>query len=234
MSNDSGCVTGWIRGVADGDEEAARRLWKHYYPTLVRLAKQMLGAAPRRASDEEDVAASVLECICTGAAQGRFDDIANRDELWWLLVTITRQESVNLVRRELRIKRGAGRVYAATDLGDHDSRRPFRIDQLIEKQPTAEFVAMLEEQQQQLLKILRDDTLRRVAVLRIEGYTHAEIAEKLGVSTRTVIRKLNLVRTRWARELERLDSGFDPSPFTGRKHGEATAARSAAGAAHDD
>lgn len=234
MSSESGCVTGWIRGVADGDEEAARRLWKHYYPTLVRLAKQMLGAAPRRVSDEEDVAASVLECICTGAAKGRFDDIANRDELWWLLVTITRQESVNLVRRELRIKRGAGRVYAATDLGDSDSRRPFRIDQLIEKQPTVEFLAMLEEQQQQLLSVLRNDTLRRVAVMRIEGYTHAEIAEKLGVSTRTVIRKLNIVRSRWARELERLDFGFCPSPSAGGQRRGATATSSASGVAHED
>lgn len=209
MVNDSGCVTGWIRGVAGGDEEAARLLWACYYPTLVRLAKQMLGTAPRRVSDEEDVAACVLECICTGAAKGRFDNISNRDELWWLLVSITRQESVNLVRRELRIKRGGGRVYAATDLGDNDSRRPFRIDQLIENQPTAEFVAMLAEQQQQLLKVLRNDTLRKVAILRIEGYTHAEIAQRLGVSTRTVIRKLNLVRTRWARELERLEASGD-------------------------
>ncbi|MFG0332507.1 MAG: ECF-type sigma factor [Maioricimonas sp. JB049] len=215
MVSESGCVTGWIRGVAGGDEEAARQLWGRYYPMLVRLAKQMLGAAPRRASDEEDVAASVLECICTGAAKGRFDDVANRDELWWLLVSITRQESVNLVRRELRIKRGGGRVYSATDLGDNDSKRPFRIDQLIEKQPTVEFLTMLDEQQQQLLKVLRDDTLRRIAVLRIEGHTHAEIAEKIGVSTRTIIRKLNLVRSRWARELERLDACEDERPATG-------------------
>ncbi|QDU37063.1 ECF sigma factor [Maioricimonas rarisocia] len=231
MVNESGCVTGWIRGVAGGDEEAARRLWGHYYPTLVRMAKQMLGAAPRRVSDEEDVAASVLECICTGAAKGRFDDIANRDELWWLLVSITRQESVNLVRRELRIKRGGGRVYTATDLGDNDSKRPFRIDQLIEKQPTAEFLAMLDEQQQQLLKVLRNDTLRKVAVLRIEGHTHAEIAEKLGVSTRTVIRKLNLVRARWARELERLDSSSDEIPPVQQT---AETASSMTGAARDD
>lgn len=68
---------------------------------------------------------------------------------------------------------------------------------------------MLAEQQQQLLKVLRNDTLRKVAILRIEGYTHAEIAQRLGVSTRTVIRKLNLVRTRWARELERLEASGD-------------------------
>jgi hypothetical protein len=48
-----------------------------------------------------------------------------------------------------------------------------------------------------LLGQLRDDSLRAVALLRMEGYTSEEVSERLGLSLRTVARKLELIRRTW-------------------------------------
>ena len=61
----------------------------------------------------------------------------------------------------------------------------------------------MDEEHRRLLGLLRDDQLRTIAVRRIQGYTLDEIASQLDISSRTVIRKLNLVRIRWQHELER-------------------------------
>jgi DNA-directed RNA polymerase specialized sigma24 family protein len=48
-----------------------------------------------------------------------------------------------------------------------------------------------------LLGRLRDDSLREVARLRMEGYTNEEVADRLGCSPRSVARKVELIRRRW-------------------------------------
>src|SRR3954462_9292438 len=71
MSVDDG-VTLWLRQLEAGDQDAARLLWQRYYRELVELARARLGHTPRRIADEEDVALSVLRCLCEGAARGQF------------------------------------------------------------------------------------------------------------------------------------------------------------------
>lgn len=88
MSGDQG-VTRWLRDLKAGDQDAARLLWQRYYRELVELARARLGRTPRRIADEEDVALSVLRCLCEGAARGQFAAVVNRQELWQLLPTIT-------------------------------------------------------------------------------------------------------------------------------------------------
>jgi hypothetical protein len=72
---------------------------------LVNLAKNRIGEFPLAMTDEEDVALSVFGSICRGAAEGRFTDVTTRDELWWLLLRITKQKVVNHIRREPAVKR---------------------------------------------------------------------------------------------------------------------------------
>jgi DNA-directed RNA polymerase specialized sigma24 family protein len=62
---------------------------------------------------------------------------------------------------------------------------------------------MLDDQFQRLLGSLRDDRLREIAILRFEGYTVAEIAEKFGISTRSIERKLQLIRSEFVTFLNR-------------------------------
>ncbi|MGD9858284.1 MAG: ECF-type sigma factor [Planctomycetaceae bacterium] len=42
-----------------------------------------------------------------------------------------------------------------------------------------------------------------MAVLKIERYSTGEIRDRLEVSDSTVLRKLKLIRSTWAREIER-------------------------------
>jgi DNA-directed RNA polymerase specialized sigma24 family protein len=51
-----------------------------------------------------------------------------------------------------------------------------------------------------LLDRLGDESLRSVAVWKMEGQTNAAIAARLGCVASTVERKLNRIRELWARE----------------------------------
>jgi hypothetical protein len=57
---------------------------------------------------------------------------------------------------------------------------------------------MLDEEYRRLFGLLTDDTLRRIARLRMEGHSDSEIATQPGCNRRTVTRKLELIRARWA------------------------------------
>jgi WD40 repeat protein len=95
-------------------------------------------------------------------------------------------------RRQLREKRGGGQVRPASDLegqGDDDL-----LAHAVGSEPTPEFAAMVAEEYRLLLERLDDDVLRRVAILRMEGYTGDEIAARLGCARRTVARQLALIR----------------------------------------
>ena len=77
-----GSVTAWLDLLKTGDQEAAQQLWQRYFQSLVRLARSRLQARARAAADEEDVALSAFDTFCEGMAQGRFPDLADRDDLW--------------------------------------------------------------------------------------------------------------------------------------------------------
>ncbi len=48
-----------------------------------------------------------------------------------------------------------------------------------------------------LLDGLGDESLRLVALGRLEGYTNDELAARLGCARRTVARRLDLIRQTW-------------------------------------
>ncbi len=66
MSSGS-AVTRWFAQVREADSFAARALWERHFPDLVRLARKELRAVLRRAADEEDGAASVMESLFRAA-----------------------------------------------------------------------------------------------------------------------------------------------------------------------
>jgi DNA-directed RNA polymerase specialized sigma24 family protein len=194
----NGSVTVWLNQLKGGDAEAAQRLWASYFPRLVRLARKKLRALPRRAADEEDVALSAFDSFCRGAEQGRFPRLADRNNLWHLLMVVTARKAHKLIRREGRQKRGGGAVRGDSAFrgaaGESDDAG---LDGLIGPEPTPEFAARVAEEYQQLLRRLGDDDLRRVAVWKMEGYSNEDIAARLGCVPRTVERKLALIRSLW-------------------------------------
>jgi RNA polymerase sigma factor (sigma-70 family) len=203
MSSTPQSVSQWIAHLKEGKADAAQRLWERYAMQLVDLARRRLNDAPKRIADEEDIAASVFHSLCRGAAAGRFQDVKNRDELWWLLLAITKQKVADHIRRETAQKRGGGRIQSETALsGQPDDSHGFTLDKLMSDEPSPEFIVELQEQNDRLLGLLRDDNLRHIALSRIEGFTVPEIASDLRVSTRSIERKLQLIRGMWSKELQ--------------------------------
>jgi DNA-directed RNA polymerase specialized sigma24 family protein len=186
-------VTRWIRSVKAGDGAAADQLWRRYFQALVRLARARLDGAPRSAADEEDAALSAFDSFIRGVARGRYPRLDDRNDLWRLLVVITERKALDQAQRERRRKRGGGRVVGMAD-------RAGGGEGVACPGPTPEFAALLADECRALLGRLRDDSLREVARLRMEGDTDEEVADRLGCSLRTVARKVELIRRSWLAE----------------------------------
>lgn len=198
----SSSVSEWIIGLKAKDGEAIRKLWGRYYHELVAFARQRLSAKERQVADEEDIATSVFDTVCRGAADGRFSTVEARDDLWWLLLSITGQKIVDHRRRINAAKRGGGTVVRESELeSPRDGTAPFGFANIISQAPTPDFLAMLDEQFQRLMGILRNKELRKVANWRVEGLSVKEIAQQLDSSERTVERKLALIRSHWSTEI---------------------------------
>jgi DNA-directed RNA polymerase specialized sigma24 family protein len=187
-------VTRWIAMLKQGDHEAARRLWEAYFARLVDLARARLGGVPRRAADEEDVALSAFDSFCRAAGRGRFPRLEDRDDLWQLLVVLTVRKASDLGQHERRLGRDARRVRSLTDLDELGAA------DLLGDEPTPELAAQVAEEFERLLGKLRDETLRSVALWKMEGDTNEEIAAKLGCVRYTVDRKLRTIRELWSGE----------------------------------
>jgi DNA-directed RNA polymerase specialized sigma24 family protein len=189
MSSDDS-ISFWIGQLKAGDEKAAQKLWEGYFARLVGLARGKLRGAKTRAADEEDVALSAFDSFCRGAQGNRFPKLEDRDDLWQLLLLITARKAIDLRQHETRQRRGGGRAHVETgEASDSDI-----LSQVVGREPTPEFAAQVAEECRRLLDSLEDSDLRQLTLWKMEGYTNEEIAERLGVVSRTVERKLRLVR----------------------------------------
>jgi DNA-directed RNA polymerase specialized sigma24 family protein len=179
-----GSVTRWLGPLQAGDPAAVQELWERFFRRLVGLARHKLRGAPRCAACEEDVALSAFDSFCRHAGRGRFPQLADRDGLWRLLVTITVRKAAHLRRDEGRRNPPGGGGEAA-------------LEAVLSREPSPAVAAQVAEQYRRLLALLGEDELRRVAVWRLEGYTVEEVAAKLSCAPRSVKRKLHLIRGIW-------------------------------------
>jgi RNA polymerase sigma factor (sigma-70 family) len=194
-------VSDWIAGLKGGDSHCVKRLYDRYWQRLVTLCEHRLRTSRKRLEDEEGIAARVFESICLGAQAGRFDDINNRDNLWWTMMRLTKSKVVDHIRREEAKKRQQERN--ESDLRRNDSfTEQFRLEGRGSEELSPDRIVEDDEHLEHLFSLLRDDQLRTIALLRIEGYTVDEIASKVKISPRSVERKLALIRATWAATLD--------------------------------
>jgi DNA-directed RNA polymerase specialized sigma24 family protein len=194
MSSDVS-VTRLIGMLKQGDRAASQQLWEAYFGRLVGLARARLKNTVLRVADEEDVALSAFDSFFRRAERGQFPQLQDRDDLWQLLFVLTVRKAINLVHYQGRKSRGGGRVQSLQDL------EALGADQILGTEPSPELAAQMTEECQRLLARLGDETLRAVALWKMEGYTNIEIAAKLGCVEQTVERKLRAVRQVWSNEV---------------------------------
>ena len=194
---DTGADTRWLAQLKAGRVVAAQHLWERYYRRLVVLARVRLASLPRRAADEEDVALSAFDSFCRGAEAGRFPRLADRDDLWQVLVLLTARKAADLRQHERRQKRGGGAVRGESAFQVPGAEEEAGLDAVVGHEPTPAFACEVAEQCRRLLDGLADDKLRALALGKLEGYTNAELAERLGCAVATVERKLARIRGIW-------------------------------------
>jgi DNA-directed RNA polymerase specialized sigma24 family protein len=197
VMNKQGEVTRWLAELKQKEPEAARHLWERYYRRLVGLARARLRGLPRRAADEEDVALSAFDSFCRGAEQGRFPRLEDRDDLWQVLVMITARKAADLRQKEGRQKRGGGKVRGESALLVPGAEEGGGMAQVVGGEPTPEFACAAGEECRRLLEQLPDEALRALALGKLEGYSNAELAKRLGWSLAKVERKLARIRHIW-------------------------------------
>jgi RNA polymerase sigma factor (sigma-70 family) len=194
-----GSVTRLIRDLRSDDSDvrelAARLIWQRYFHGLLELARSNLDKRVRRRTDEEDVAQSMFKSFCLRQQRGEFD-LAGRDELWRLLVTITLRKARNAANAHRRRKRDVARERTTSSGGDPRSVH-WILEEMEAAAPTPAEAMVLNEALERRLEALADPELRKISLWRLEGYTNREIADWLDCTERSVERKLSRIRSLW-------------------------------------
>ncbi|MBK9387553.1 MAG: hypothetical protein IPN34_22290 [Planctomycetes bacterium] len=180
-------ITSWLIHLERGEGEAAERIWRQYFEQCCRLARARFAAPLRREHDAEDVASSALRALCAGVEAGRFDRLESRNDLWRLLATITIRKASNAARHRL----GRPEVGESALGGDATGALPFQ--ELSDQRVLGEWSAICDEMIEKL-----EPKLKEVALLRLQGFTNPEIAERLERSVKTIERYLGLIRLEWS------------------------------------
>lgn len=190
-------ITIWLNQLKRGDPRPQQELWDSYFTRLVALARKRLGGATKREFDEEDIALSAFNSFFRAVDERRLPKLDDRHDLWKVLVTITVRKISDQRKRERALKRGNGRVRGESVFHEPDGEMEVGLAQVLGAEPTPEIAAMFTENYQQLIGQLPEEMLRRIAQLKMECYSNAEIASQLECVERTVERKLERIRTIW-------------------------------------
>jgi RNA polymerase sigma factor (sigma-70 family) len=185
LSDAHGSVSHWLDGLRAGDSLAAQELWNRYFARLTAVAEARLAKLRQEASGE-DIALSAVKSVMIGLRENRYPELQDRDSLWPLLVTITARKAISEQRRQLAKRRSRADECRWEDVRDY-----------IGVEPTPEFAIEIADELERLVRAMGDETLRHIVEKKFAGCTNEEIAQELGCSRRTVIRKLELIRREW-------------------------------------
>jgi RNA polymerase sigma factor (sigma-70 family) len=191
-----GSVSIWLELCKTGDSQSSRSLWGRYHKRVIGLAKNFLRHSGFRNGVEEDVAQEVFNSFFLHLNRGKYPELSSRDNLWRLLASITKNKSIDYVRRSNRIPDGRKLQYM--DMSDEESTSE------ISRKFNGSSSDELREEIARVLEQLHDATLNRIVDLRLQGYNNTQVATQIGCSRRTVIRKLDRMRQIW------LQSQSDP------------------------
>lgn len=179
-------ITRWIVAVRSGDAEAAERLWERYFRDLMHQARLRMSNISKSLYDEEDAALSTFYVMWQKLEEGCYAQISDRHDLWNLMLTVLMRK----IGRRAKYQGAAKRMHASSTSEQNS----------LEELPATN-IQELSQECLEMISVLQDPNLERVAILKFEGYTNDEIATELNRTRRTIQRMLNLIRDIWEREL---------------------------------
>lgn len=172
-----------------GDEDAAANVFRRFTHRLVALARNHLDSRVRQKVDPEDVLQSVYKSFFLRYAQDQLT-LAGWDGLWALLALITARKCGRCARHFHAARRDVNAELAAAG-GTDDSD----VIEAFSGEPSPAEAVMLSEVVEQLLRDLgqRDGA---ILTLALQGYSAAEISDRLDRPARTVYRVLERIKAR--------------------------------------
>jgi len=189
-----GDVTHLLNQLADGDQDAAARLVPLVYEELRRLANARL--RHERPDHTLQATALVHEAYVKLSAQ-RYANWQNRAQFFGVASQVMRRILVDYARGQQRIRRGGKQQKVSLD------------DVLLVSPDRAEEVLTVHESLSRLEKL--DARQARIVELRyFGGLTFDEIAEVVGLSTKTVMRELNVAKAWLYGDLKERDADAEP------------------------
>lgn len=172
-----------LRLLRGGSQDAATQLYLRYANRLRALAKTQFSAELARREELDDVVQSVFGSFFRGATRGQYD-VPEGEDLWKLLLVI----ALNKIRAKGKYHRAAMRDVRVTrgveDIEEAEAPRSRRDDSALEN-----LNAVIHESLQRL-----PPTQQRMTMMRIQGYTVAEIAAATERAYRSVERGLKVFR----------------------------------------
>ncbi len=193
----------WIDALQSGDNDAVTRLWDQFFDRMVRVAERRIDVGKYRTFDGEDVAVSAFASVCRRVERGEYQNLHSQNDLWKLLLKVTQSKLIDRIRKGKALKRGGGAVRGESAFGlTAQQSAAMGIGQVAGEDVPPEILVAIEEDHQQLMGILGDPSLTTVATMRMQGYSVVEIAAEIGLSDRSVKRKLERIRRTWEAAFE--------------------------------
>lgn len=202
-----------VRCFVAGDPDAVNQIMCRYYAAMAVMAYRLIHnyRVDETLLDGDDAVNVTVFKLWRAAKEGRISSIVSHEDFWKLFSSSLQRNILHARDHGVRLKRGgpgacpAGwdspEVGAAVRSGASRPgfhRRASIPDDLRSNLLPPDVVTLANEEVERLLGLLRDPLLRSVATMRAEEYTTEEIAHHLGLTTRSIRRKLAEIRRIWA------------------------------------
>jgi RNA polymerase sigma-70 factor (ECF subfamily) len=185
MAERADSFTALVARARQEEPEAVSELCRQYEPRVRMVARVLLGPALRPYLDSVDLVQSVHRSLLIGFREEKFE-VSTPENLVALALTLLRRKVSRQWRRLRRQQRADGQQSS-----------PDLLPQILADLTTPEVdpaeIAQYRDQLQQLCGLL-DATDRQMLILRLDGFTFAEIAEQLALNPVTL--RVRLIRLR--------------------------------------
>ncbi len=169
-----------------GDDEAIGEMIQRFEPEIRLIARRQLGASLRPYVDSMDLAQSIHRDLLVGLRDGKFE-FSSKGELLAFVSSLVRWKAARHWRKHRRQQRESGSNLATDGMVD--------VIVSLQARENPEFDTADLDQIEHLLNQL-DDAERELIVLRLEGYSTAEVARQLNINPDVTRVRLSRLRKR--------------------------------------
>ena len=182
-----------LERVRAGDLNAVAELYERYFDRSVRLARSRLTDGEGRIIDEEEAAVSALDSLIFRVQVGNYGDLRDHLELWRILAKIVDRKVTKYRRKMYGKRRSAGKPLLSVDAPFSESSSGSG-QPLLANEPSPISLAIANDTLQNLIDHLGDSETKMILLMRLEGFTDIEIADRMGHSRQWVARRGMAIR----------------------------------------